>query len=80
MRRWIGFTLAALATAALSGCLGGRPIRYYTVDSPLAPPAAARMYPVTLLVGRIGAPDILKDDPIVYRTGRNEIGTYQYHQ
>ncbi len=81
MRRMILFTVIAIAIATLSGCLGGRPIRYYTVTiPPSAPSAAAGVYPVTLLIGRIGAPDILEDQPIAYRSGRNEIGVYQYHQ
>jgi cholesterol transport system auxiliary component len=80
MRRKIGFIVVALAAICVSGCLGGRPIRYYTVEFPPALSSSASALPITLLVGRIGAPEILKDEPIVYRSGRNEIGTYQYHQ
>jgi ABC-type uncharacterized transport system auxiliary subunit len=80
MHRTIRLSLILLAVASLSACLGGRPIRYYTVEFP--PPAghSSEVYPVTLAVGRIGAPQILEDQPIAYRSGRNEIGTYQYHQ
>jgi ABC-type uncharacterized transport system auxiliary subunit len=80
MRRAIRISLILLVVAALGGCLGGRPIRYYTLEAPLTlgPPSSA--YPVTLIVGHIGAPEILKDQPIIYRSGRNEIGLYQYHQ
>lgn len=35
-------------------------------------------HPVSLLVGNISAPGIYLDTPIAYRTGPNEIGTYQY--
>jgi len=80
MRRMIRFTLVALAGATLSGCLGGRPIRYYTVAVPPAPVQATSAYPVSILIGRIGAPEILQEQPILYRSGRNEIGTYAYHQ
>lgn len=80
MRRMIHFTLVALAMIPLSGCLGGRPIRYYTVEFPPAPRLSTYVYPITLLVGHIGAPEILRDEAIVYRSGRNEIGTYEYHQ
>jgi ABC-type uncharacterized transport system auxiliary subunit len=79
MRRMIHFTLVALAVAALSSCLGGRPIKYFTISFPPAPPPAASVYPVALLVGHISAPEILEDQPIVYRSGRNEIGAYEYH-
>jgi ABC-type uncharacterized transport system auxiliary subunit len=33
---------------------------------------------VSLLVGEIGAADLYRDTPIVYRVGTNQIGTYQY--
>jgi ABC-type uncharacterized transport system auxiliary subunit len=80
MRRMVRFTLVLLAMAACSGCLGGRPIRYYTVELPPSPQPATSEFPITLLIGHIGAPEILEDQPIVYRSGRNEIGTYEYHQ
>lgn len=79
MRRMIHFTLLGLAVAALSGCLGGRPIKYFTVSFPASPPTTKSIYPVSLLVGHISAPEILEDQPIVYRSGRNEIGGYEYH-
>lgn len=80
MHRFIRFTLVTLAMATLSGCLGGRPIRYYTVELPQTPEPSAGAFPVSLLVGHVGAPEILEDQPIAYRSGRNEIGVYQYHQ
>jgi ABC-type uncharacterized transport system auxiliary subunit len=80
MRQRIRLALAAVAVAALCSCLGGRPIQYFTVSFPPAPQPAAHAFPVALVVGRISAPEILEDQPIVYRSGRNEIGTYQYHQ
>jgi ABC-type uncharacterized transport system auxiliary subunit len=79
MPRMIRLTLVGLAMAALSSCLGGRPIQYFTISFPPAPRPAAAAYPVELLVGHISAPEILEDQPIVYRSGRNEIGVYQYH-
>lgn len=79
MRQMIRLTLAVLAVAALCSCLGGRPIKYFTVSIPPSPQPVAHSLPVTLLIGRITAPEILQDQPIVYRSGRNEIGAYQYH-
>lgn len=80
INRLIRFILVSLAAMALAGCGSGRPIRYYTLQLPPAPGPSTNVYPVTVLIGRIGAPEILHDDPIVYRTGQNEIGTYPYHQ
>jgi len=77
MRRMIPLIVALLA--AVGACGGGRPIRYYTVELPPAPQPSTNVYPITVLIGRIGAPEILQDDPIAYRTGPNEIGTYNYH-
>jgi len=77
MRRTIPFILALLA--AVGACRGGHSIRYYTVELPPAPQPATNVYPITVLIGRIGAPGILQDEPIAYRSGPNEIGTYDYH-
>lgn len=79
MRRFVGLILMAAAAVLLEGCGGGRPIQYYTLRLPAAPSPSPGTYPVTLLIGRIGAPEILQDEPIAYRSGPNEIGTYQYH-
>jgi ABC-type uncharacterized transport system auxiliary subunit len=79
MRRFVGLIPIAVAALLLEGCGGGRPIQYYTLDLPAAPPPSTSTYPATLLVGRIHAPEILQDEPIVYRSGPNEIGTYEYH-
>lgn len=79
MRQKVRLTLAVLAVTAFCSCLGGRPIKYFTVTIPAASQPAAHALPVTLVVGHISAPEILQDQPIVYRSGRNEIGAYQYH-
>ena len=77
MRRMVPFIVVLLV--AVAACRGGRPIRYYTVELPPAPQPSTNVYPITVLIGRIGAPGILQDEPIAYRSGPNEIGTYNYH-
>ena len=79
MRRTIACILVLVTAVGLGACGSGRPVRYYTVDLPPAPQPSASVYPVTLLIGRIGAPEILQDEPIAYRFGPNGIGTYNYH-
>jgi len=79
MRQTIFLIPVLSAAVTLAACGSGRPIRYYTVDLPAAPEPAMSIYPVTLLIGHIGGPEILMDQPIAYRVGPNEIGTYQYH-
>ena len=80
MRRLVHVLLiAALATLAAS-CGATRPSKYYALDLPNAAPAAGNAYPVALLVGRLSAPHLYRDDRLVYRTGETEIGTYEYHR
>ncbi len=70
--------ISLLVVLGLSGCVSSKPIHYYTTQVPTAPGISATKYPVVLLVSGISGPQILKDTPIVYRIGANEIGTYQY--
>jgi ABC-type uncharacterized transport system auxiliary subunit len=79
MRRKIGCVAVLLAAAGLSACGSGRPVHYFTVELPPAPQQTTSVYPITLLIGRIAAPEILQDEPIAYRSGPNEIGVYDYH-
>src|ERR1700678_194731 len=68
------FTLAL----SLNGCATGKPIHYYTVGFPPAPPLNASTQNVSLLVGEIRGADLYRDTRIVYRVGTNQIGVYQY--
>lgn len=79
MRHMVSLMFILLATMAMGACGSGRPIKYYTVNVPPAPAPSTSIYPVTLLIGHIGGPEILMDQPIAYRSGPNEIGTYRYH-
>lgn len=77
MFRPIQLSLVALI---LSGCSTSKPIRYYTIQTPLVPALSASSQPVSLLVAGINSPEMFRLLPIVYRSGTNEIGTYQYSQ
>jgi ABC-type uncharacterized transport system auxiliary subunit len=79
MHQKVRLTLAVLTAAAFCSCLGGRPVKYFTVTIPAASMPAGHTFPVALAMGQISAPEILQDQPIVYRSGRNEIGAYNYH-
>jgi ABC-type uncharacterized transport system auxiliary subunit len=78
MYRTSGRILISLLGILLSGCGASRPIRYYTVQVPVAPSPSTDTYSFSLLVGNIGGPEMFKDTPIAYRIGTNEVGTYQY--
>jgi len=79
MRRMVSLIFILLAAMMVGACGSGRPITYYTVDVPPVPAPSTSVYPVTLLIGHIGGPGILMDEPIAYRSGPNEVGTYRYH-
>jgi ABC-type uncharacterized transport system auxiliary subunit len=75
-------TIASLAPA-LAGCGATRPIQYYALDAPaVRGPAgsSAKPMPVTLIVGHITASHLYREDKLVYRTGSNELRTYEYHR
>ncbi|MCL4524651.1 MAG: ABC-type transport auxiliary lipoprotein family protein [Acidobacteria bacterium] len=81
MRR---FAVACGLTAILAGvmaCGAARPSKFYTMDiSETAATSSAPRIQTDLLVGRINAPHLYRDDRIVYRTGSTQLGTYEYHR
>lgn len=79
MRKTLGIAVAIIAGLTAS-CGATRPSRYYAIEVPSAQPAEARALPVSLLIGRVTAPQILRDDRIAYRSSPTEIGMYEYHR
>ncbi len=83
MRPLLGVLALAVAVASLAACGGAtRPSKYYQLEVPAAPAPAGPpgTYPVALLVGHFTAPHLYRDDRIVYRTGPQQLGTYEYHR
>ena len=83
MRQRIAVLGIALAAGGLAACGGAaRPSKYYALEVPAtsAQSGASEPYPVALLVGRLAAPHLYRDDRIVYRTGPGQLGTYEYHR
>jgi ABC-type uncharacterized transport system auxiliary subunit len=75
-----GLIVATLALAA-AACGVARPIRYYQLEIP--PPASAPAgtgFGVSLEVGNIDSPPIMRDGRILYQVGTHEVGTYEYHR
>ncbi len=75
--------LACLATflaIATVSCGSTRPVKYYELQVPTAPAVAANPYPISLLVGRVTAPHVFRDDRLVYSSGPEQLGTYAYHR
>ena len=75
------FGCVAIAGGLCGGCASGRPIHYYAIDHPsLTAPSGVRPNGFILLVGRISTPEALDDGRIRYRTGTNEVGSYEYQR
>jgi len=76
--------LAALATVTIciaAGCTKARAPRYYYLTAPpVTRQAAAQQFPVTILVGRLSAPRVLRDDRVVYGMTDVELGVDEYHR
>ena len=65
----------------LSGCGATRPMKYYVLDpGPIPAASGGAQYPVTLLVGRITASRLYRDDRIVYGSGPVQLGVFDYER
>jgi ABC-type uncharacterized transport system auxiliary subunit len=75
----VGFRLAMILVA---GCGAARPSKYYqlTVPGDSAPASDPNALPISLLIGRITAPEIYRQEEIVYGTSGESMGTYEYHR
>lgn len=79
MKRLITWTafLVCLAT----GCTTARAPRYYRLNlAPVSAQANTAAIPATILVGRLSAPRILRDDRVVYGMSDVELGVDEYHR
>jgi ABC-type uncharacterized transport system auxiliary subunit len=65
----------------LSGCGATRPMKYYVLDpGPVPAASGGAQYPVTLLVGRITASHLYRDDRLVYGSGPVQLGVFDYER
>jgi ABC-type uncharacterized transport system auxiliary subunit len=80
MHRTIRLTLTSLLALSLGACGGSKPIRYYTLQVPPAPTLTSSTSSISLAVASINGAQIFQNEPIAYRIGVNEIGTYQFSQ
>ena len=73
--------IAILLATSVAGCGGSRPVKYYVLDAGPAPAvSAASQIPVTLLVSRITAAHLYRDDRLVYGSNDVQLGTYEYER
>jgi ABC-type uncharacterized transport system auxiliary subunit len=75
---------AFLAVWALfaSGCGAARPSKYYQLQPPgdLGSAKASDPLPITLLIGRLKASHLYREDRIVYSKRGEEMGAYEYQR
>jgi ABC-type uncharacterized transport system auxiliary subunit len=77
----VSFFLCLAAAGMLAGCVTARSPRYYYLNAPTVEPQAnAQQFPVILLVGRLSAPRVLRDDRVVYGMTDVELGVDEYHR
>jgi ABC-type uncharacterized transport system auxiliary subunit len=79
MKRVVSWTIFLACLAA--GCTTARAPRYYRLSlAPATRQSSAVPVPVSILVGRLSAPRILRDDRVVYGMSDVEIGVDEYHR
>src|SRR6266481_985644 len=79
MKRVVSWTIFLACLAA--GCSTARAPRYYRLSlAPATPQSSAVPVPVSILVGRLSAPRILRDDRVVYGMSDVELGVDEYHR
>lgn len=73
--------LILLIAAFSASCGAPRPIKYYALDVPKElTQDPSSQYPVSLLVARVTAGHLYRDDRLVYRTSELQLGTYEYQR
>jgi ABC-type uncharacterized transport system auxiliary subunit len=74
--------MLALAVGLAAGCGASRPSNYYqlTVPGDSAPAANPNPVPVTLLIGRLTGPALYHADQLVYSSGGESMGLYEYQR
>src|SRR5882724_5536632 len=77
------FAAVLLVIVLLAGCGAARPSHYYqlsVVKENLRPAVGAEQFPVTILVSPFQTSHLYREDRIVYGSGREEMGLYQYER
>jgi ABC-type uncharacterized transport system auxiliary subunit len=73
--------LVLLVAVSVAGCGASRPVKFYVLDvGPVPANSPSPQLPVTLLVSRINASHLYRDDRLVYGTGDVQLGTYEYER
>lgn len=79
-RRVSQIAIVCLVAGMIAACGATRPTKYYVLDAPSAPSAPQSRIPVRLVVARITASHLYRDDRLVYGTSSVQLGTYEYER
>lgn len=72
---------AAFVVITLAGCGAARPVKYYQITVPSdMPQVATGTSGISLAVGPLTASHLYREDRLVYSTGAEELGTYEYQR
>jgi ABC-type uncharacterized transport system auxiliary subunit len=72
--------LITMLLMLVSGCVSSRPIKYYRIEIPAETATPVTPLAVSLQVGTIDVPPLMRDGRILYRVGAHEMGAYEYHR
>jgi ABC-type uncharacterized transport system auxiliary subunit len=73
--------LAAIGAATVAGCGAARPMQYYQLSVPTdMPQAEPSTSSITLALGPLVTNHLYREDRIVYSSGAQQMGTYEYQR
>lgn len=81
MRRIQQIAAVLMLAGTAVACGAPHHIRYYVIDpGPMSAAPSTPPIPVTILIARITATHLYRDDRLVYGSGPVELGTYEYER
>jgi len=81
MRGILRTALVLLLAGISAGCGATRPMKYYVLDiGPSAGDPPSAQFPIRLLVSRVAASNLYREDRLVYGSSDLQLGTYEYER
>jgi ABC-type uncharacterized transport system auxiliary subunit len=78
MRRFHFVALIIVLALISGGCGAARPIKYYVIDpGPMAANPAAPQFPVAIMIARVSASHLYREDRVVFGSGAVQFGTHE---
>jgi ABC-type uncharacterized transport system auxiliary subunit len=80
LTRRLELLFVILLSGSMVACGASRPVKYYVIDAGPTPANASPQLPITLLVARVTAASIYRDDRVVYGSGPVQLGLHEYER